>query len=76
MKTCMGWERITSKRKEWLYTNLQSEVDIYNQYLTGQVYGYKLLDKEGSEIESCWGFYGDYNEIPKELSVKLKSASA
>lgn len=35
---------------------LKGEVETYDQYLTGDVYGYVLDDKYGSE--SCWGFYG------------------
>lgn len=53
---------------------LRSDVAIYDQYLTGQVYGFTLyeaekpdedLDDDGvscpdwQDIESCWGFYGD-----------------
>ena len=46
---------------------LQSEVKIFDAYLTGKVYGYRLLDKDGEELESCWGFYGD-DEIDYMLS--------
>jgi len=37
---------------------LLAEVKIYDQYLSGQCYGYVLEDAEGEEIDSCWGFYG------------------
>ena len=37
---------------------LESEVDTYNDYVQGEVYGYTLLDSEGEEIDSCFGFYG------------------
>jgi hypothetical protein len=49
---------------------LQAEVEFYDQYLTGDVYGFiieereveegaDLDDDEGwDEIDSCWGFYG------------------
>jgi hypothetical protein len=31
----------------------------WNQYLSGEVYGYKITDIETEEeIDSCWGFYG------------------
>lgn len=40
---------------------LQSEVETYDQYLTGDVYGYTIEDADGKEIEACWGFFGlDY----------------
>lgn len=37
---------------------LESEIETYNQYLQGEVYGYVLKDEQGEEIDSCWGFYG------------------
>lgn len=33
-------------------------IDEWNQYLSGDVYGFKLLDENQNEIDSCWGFYG------------------
>ena len=42
-----------------IYDCLEGEVAIYDQYLRGDVYGYKILDKEGNELDSCYGFYGD-----------------
>jgi hypothetical protein len=65
-------------RKEWSGTDeeirekakkyLRSEVEEYDQYLTGDVWGYRIFetaseedDEEGEEHDSCWGFYGmDY----------------
>lgn len=51
---------------------MEAEVKTYDQYLTGEVYGYTLYesdipaegeDPDWTEIESCWGFYGsDINE--------------
>lgn len=34
------------------------EVETYDQYLTGDTYGFKLLDEQGEEVHSCWGFFG------------------
>ena len=38
---------------------LEGEVETYNQYLTGDVYGFILEKPDGEHIDSCWGFYGD-----------------
>ena len=38
---------------------LEAEVEVYDQYLTGEVYGYVIEDDDGEEVESCWGFYGE-----------------
>jgi hypothetical protein len=45
---------------------LEGEVETYDQYLTGDVYGYRIskidvCDKgceHKDEIDSCWGYYG------------------
>ena len=39
---------------------LEGEVKEYDQYLRGEVYGYRVTDPEGEETDSCWGYYGDY----------------
>lgn len=53
----MGWKKITPKRKELLFTYLEGEVETYDQFLTGDVYGYKI-EENGEETDSCWGFFG------------------
>lgn len=37
---------------------LDQEVETYNQYLTGDVYGYVVENDRGENIESCWGIFG------------------
>lgn len=40
---------------------LRGEVETYDQYLRGEVYGYTVTDRTGEQLDSCWGFYGsDY----------------
>ena len=42
---------------------MRGEVELYDNYLRGEVYGYELYERDSdtdwSEIDSCWGFYGD-----------------
>jgi len=38
---------------------LKAEVTEYDQFLTGDVWGYVIENDEGEEVESCWGFYGE-----------------
>jgi hypothetical protein len=45
---------------------LKAEVAIYSEYASGEVYGYKVIDPEGKEIDSCWGFYGSEREYMLE----------
>lgn len=67
-----------------------AEVETYDQWMTGQVYGYTIVDADGNSHDSCGGFYGSWGEsglldeakaaIPAELpeitvsGVKLKAA--
>ncbi len=40
---------------------MNGEVETYDNYLTGNVYGYEVIDKNDKDIDSCWGYYGNYN---------------
>jgi hypothetical protein len=47
---------------------LEDEVEIYNKYLTGNVYAYRLYDASGKEIDSCYGcYYDNTNDIIVEV---------
>jgi hypothetical protein len=37
---------------------IKGEVEEYNCYLSGDVYGYAIKDGDGETVDSCWGFYG------------------
>ena len=37
-------------------------IEEWNQYLSGQVYGFITKDEQGTYLDSCWGFYGDPEE--------------
>lgn len=66
-----GTKRITKELKEKLFTYLKGEVETYDQYLTGDVYGYVIEDEDGEEVESCWGYYGEgYAEEEGESVLK------
>jgi len=64
-------KRITKAIAEKACSVLEAEVETYDQYLRGDVYGFeiwKLGKKSGKEkemIDSCWGFYGE-DECMKE----------
>lgn len=51
-------KRITAKRLERAELVLRGEVETYDQFLTGQVYGYEVKGPDGELADSCWGFYG------------------
>ena len=53
-------KKVTKKILEKVEKQLKSEVETYDQFLTGDVYGYEIT-KDGEDIDSCWGFYGRDN---------------
>lgn len=76
-----NWKLITKSRKEKITQYLKNEVTTYNDYLTGNVYGYEVFcdicdpDHEDS-IDSCWGFYGyewDKNGLLDQANTHCKN---
>lgn len=39
----------------------RGHVETWNDYLSGNVYGYEIEPAPAGDISSYWGFYGDYN---------------
>jgi hypothetical protein len=56
-----GKAKLTKAVRAQALESLKSEVEVYDQFLTGDVYGYVVEDEDGAEVDSCWGFFGlDY----------------
>ena len=59
-------KKISQKIKDHVGVILEQEVSTYDQYLSGDVWGYRIENDKVDQIEdivdwSCWGFYGyDY----------------
>lgn len=52
--------------KQWAYAMMEGEMETYNKYVSGEVYGYMIEDEEGDEASNshlcgCWGFYDKDN---------------
>jgi hypothetical protein len=67
-------KHITKKDKERAYTYLESEVQTYDDYLTGNVYGFVVEDKDGETLDSCWGFYPDHEKGKRDYDYCLTEA--
>ena len=67
-------KRLTRRARELAVKCLEGEVETYNQYLTGDVYGYVIEDETGEEVEdgSCWGFFGE--EYCKQAAIEEADA--
>jgi hypothetical protein len=53
---------------------MDAEVETYDYYLRGDVYGYKVTDTEkNEEVESCWGFLGESNHCLEDAESLVKN---
>ncbi len=69
-----GWKNLSKKRRERLEEYLRNEVKEFDQYLTGEVFRFKVEDEEGEEVDSCGGFYGmdwENNGIKDHIDEEL-----
>jgi hypothetical protein len=53
-----GLEFDTPEKLAEIERQLIAEVETYDAYLTGNVYGYVIENKDGEHVDSCFGFYG------------------
>jgi hypothetical protein len=61
-----GNKKLTKNVLEKAEKCLIGEVEAYDDYITGNVWGYKIEDENGDELDSCWGFVGDYKYALEE----------
>ncbi len=62
--------------KEWAYAMMEGEMETYDQFVRGEVYGYMIEDEDGEEATDrdlcgCWGFFGDDGK--QEMLSEAKS---
>ena len=58
---------LTPKSYEKAKALLKSEVECYDYYLSGQIYGFRLYEN-GEETDSCWGFLGNFSDMKQEIA--------
>jgi hypothetical protein len=54
-----GYTRLSSKRVSHVVDALKGEVEVYDQYISNDVWGFEVIGDNGDEVDSCWGFFGD-----------------
>ena len=64
-------KRATAKHKAKALDILKAEVQTLDDYLTGNAYGF-IIEKDGEEVDSCWGFIGDRKHCIEEAESVLK----
>jgi hypothetical protein len=57
-----GWKVLNKTRIEKLKGYLEGEIETYDDYLTGNVYWYTIILPDGTDDNSCGGYYGSDHE--------------
>jgi len=62
LTACIGFVLVSKKlyriRKK-AYEAAERFIEAWDILLTGQIYGYEVLNPEGDDVHSCWGYWGD-----------------
>jgi hypothetical protein len=86
-KVLKEWNRKkwSKKLEKQVLKYLRSEVKVFSEYLSGEVYGF-VIEKpsqcreckhvENDVIDSCWGFIGDYEYCLNEAKASVPSEVA
>ncbi|MGH9391383.1 MAG: hypothetical protein ACRD1Z_17390, partial [Vicinamibacteria bacterium] len=64
-------KKLGSRVLELARKNLIGEVKDYDDFLTGQVYGYIIKDENGEDVDSCWGFFGGIEYCREEARAAV-----
>lgn len=63
---------------EQIWEALESELEVWRQWMNGECYGVIVRDQKGKTVESCWGFlgYDDYEEPAREMLKEAEDQHA
>jgi len=70
-----GIKRITEKQRLRLLADLAAQVEAYSRWANGETYCWVIEDADGDVIESCGGYYSDYDaelDALEELASLIK----
>lgn len=71
-----GGKKLTKKLLERATKTIENEVECYDDYLSGNVWGYTITNPDGSEGDSCYGYIGDYDGEYGALSEARSAVDA
>lgn len=58
LRECFGVKKLKQEHLDKAESYILGEVETLNQWLEGDVYGFRIETPEGEHVDSCWGFYG------------------
>ena len=65
-------KRISKKILEYVNSNLDGEIETFQNWANGEVYGYIVTNNEtGETLDSCYGFYGE-KDVKEEAESNAK----
>ena len=64
-------KRITKSLLARVRKCLEGEIETYDQFLTGDVYAYRIEDEDGETVDSCGGMYG-HDYTVKEATIQAQ----
>ena len=67
-----GKKKLSKKMLERAKKILIQEVSIYDDYLIGNVWGYKISDEFENNLDNCWGFLGNWKYCLKDAKSQAK----
>ncbi len=75
----IGFAYVTKERIDYLGAPLadaekqmRGEIEEYDSFLRGEVYGFVINGPDGDHLDSCWGFVGDIKYAKEEAEMSAK----
>ena len=68
-----GVKRVSPNLRAHIVWLLKKEVEMYDHFLTGDIYGFIIKDGSGNPVDACHGYYG-YNHEQSGLMGSAKAA--
>ncbi len=59
--------RITPEQYKWGEARLISRIETWNKWVTGDIWGFRVIGDDGEELDSCYGIYDDVDELSRTL---------
>lgn len=72
IKKCFGVKRISQDLKATVAKQLKAVLEEYNQWQSGDCYGYQIEDEDGEIVDSCYGYIG--RDVVNQAATEAVSA--
>ena len=58
-----------AKTKKARQKDAEGFLETYNSWCNGDIYGYVVEDRDGEELDSCWGYIGDMDYCQDQAKI-------